>query len=625
MINCVSLKPDSPQSRSHSISSFIAIYRYPQQKRQFGQTITQDICFATFQRRRISSWKWQRSCQPVVAETRVATEKQVFHKDRVLSYQLRNARTPSRLQNLLKNREITPSLDCVCVAACATSMAQMLQNKWQIRSQYEIREEDFMLQINQLYTHLSELIERYLPTMGDREISNCLTSLARARTLGILTQTEQKTRQDEIIQKLVQKAIGLQNFRGIYLSSVLWALNKLSYKNVLYVRKLAQKVLTTKVEEYDAQAASIAVWTFAKFQIDKLNEVQAIEFVVNLAKERVQIMDGREIGNLAWGLRRLRYFDYYLLKAIAKTVKDNCFQFNTQIITNVTLLFADFGITFDKLKSADLEDLVQVLVAEFLPCFERKNCYLYSVANFIYALSLIQAPIELTQKVVDKVVERFGGENQYSEFKLDEFNQIGRAQLQYSAYNEKLVLPEELEKTCVRWMQLEAKREQASRNSFCEEVYNHIKVLYPDAVYKPLVHNEMLEVNIAIVKGDKKVAIQCISSKCFMLNLQGQMMGSTKAYYDLLKGFGWTVVIIRLQEWRRKIDYSRKSLKLIDNILNLQEKYEKLQPSDQENATNDANADQEEEVVRENQTNQDGITTQVSDSETEAQEDEQKV
>eukprot|EP01026_Neomeris_dumetosa_P056435 TRINITY_DN5161_c0_g1_i6.p2 TRINITY_DN5161_c0_g1~~TRINITY_DN5161_c0_g1_i6.p2 ORF type:complete len:287 (+),score=16.75 TRINITY_DN5161_c0_g1_i6:1249-2109(+) len=265
------------------------------------------------------------------------------------------------------------------------------------------------------------------------------------------------------------------------------------------------------------------------------NSAKAVQVLLEQAKFGVRRMNHQCIANLMWSLKELRYYDKELLLTIEDLIinpKKNL-KFTSQEVSNIILSFANFGLE-------NKEGVLYVLVDQFL----RNDKWFYQeYANLIYALAILQCPVELTQRVVNIIDQDFENFTQDK----SELKQLRRAQLIYACQNIHLVLPQDLQLSSQMLIRKENQQRSNSSLRFIKRVFDFVKSRY-QYCQKQVKECEII-VDIVIYQGNAKVALMVYTQDCFSINEPFFLLGRFSVYQSLLQWLGWKVVQVSLKNW----------------------------------------------------------------------------
>eukprot|EP01025_Chloroclados_australasicus_P052201 TRINITY_DN6078_c0_g2_i2.p2 TRINITY_DN6078_c0_g2~~TRINITY_DN6078_c0_g2_i2.p2 ORF type:complete len:233 (+),score=5.99 TRINITY_DN6078_c0_g2_i2:1452-2150(+) len=223
-------------------------------------------------------------------------------------------------------------------------------------------------------------------------------------------------------------------------------------------------------------------------------------------------------------------------------------------------------MAFSDLKLSGIEGTIKKLGNALLE-IEMHTSQTYT--NSIYALSILNAPIEIVQKFVDRLIS----DKCFSLKAIPsiQLTQLRRAQLEFKSRNMKLKLPDNLQKLCISSAQERAKQQQHMKNEFLDTMYVYFQ--QTGIVCQKMVQILDGEINVDIlVNGGKKrqIIIKVHVHKDYTMNTvnsQVKILGRSQSAVDLLKRFNFKVVSVSALEWHSKKRYKNQVVKTVRNLV----------------------------------------------------------
>eukprot|EP01025_Chloroclados_australasicus_P035500 TRINITY_DN3615_c0_g1_i3.p1 TRINITY_DN3615_c0_g1~~TRINITY_DN3615_c0_g1_i3.p1 ORF type:complete len:544 (-),score=32.62 TRINITY_DN3615_c0_g1_i3:298-1929(-) len=369
-----------------------------------------------------------------------------------------------------------------------------------------------------------------------------------ANFLWALAQLDKKD--DKLIKHLTQIVRRRNDFIVPQsISRALWALAKMGYHNEQIIQQLLN---FNKIDRnFTIQDISYILWALGFW---KYSNVKIIKNIMNIAKNKIQEMNEKDIGNILWSLNQLRYFDTNFLQIVEKKILSSQFQFSNQMIANILFTFAEFGLN-------KKERVISVLVQQFNSNNQSTPQELISV---LYALSLLNTRLEIVQNLL----EQFLIQQELTIDNLLQLVQLRRAQIQYSSKNQRLILPQNIEQRCKQGYQQHMKSISEKRIGFVSQVFRFIKLQGINCQQQVLVEDGEIGVDILIQQcGSNKIGVFAHGKGCYALNDHRVLLGKSQSAASLLRNLGWKVIQVSEYEWYKSTDYQQVVIKQIQESM----------------------------------------------------------
>eukprot|EP01023_Acetabularia_acetabulum_P041388 TRINITY_DN4032_c0_g1_i1.p3 TRINITY_DN4032_c0_g1~~TRINITY_DN4032_c0_g1_i1.p3 ORF type:complete len:229 (-),score=10.57 TRINITY_DN4032_c0_g1_i1:408-1037(-) len=172
-----------------------------------------------------------------------------------------------------------------------------------------------------------------------------------------------------------------------------------------------------------------------------------------------------------------------------------------------------------------------------------------SCINILFSMSIVDAPIESTQNILNCI------QNSDYEQNIQQlgYAQICRVWLWYESKNDqKLVLDQNIQNLCLKAAQQEAQKMIYIPNNFIDIVFLMVQKQYYFARKRVQILGGLLAIHIEVRQGEKAVAVQACTHRCYAGWPDYQMLGSTRSFHRLLGNFGWQVVEVSPFQWSQK-------------------------------------------------------------------------
>eukprot|EP01026_Neomeris_dumetosa_P056702 TRINITY_DN51956_c0_g1_i5.p1 TRINITY_DN51956_c0_g1~~TRINITY_DN51956_c0_g1_i5.p1 ORF type:complete len:536 (+),score=32.09 TRINITY_DN51956_c0_g1_i5:248-1855(+) len=449
-------------------------------------------------------------------------------------------------KKLLKNIKFNwEDMDASCVETASRSLLHFVHHQSEYKRQH----------ILTTYEVLLLLFNIHVNNMTLDQTVTCLKCLASVTEISGIR--DLLTMFNQTFQILSNRVISqLDQMTQMQVVSVLESFAKTEYKYVKYIIKVSRQAAIIAVEKfYSEEEIATALWAMSVLGV---NNLEIISRFVNQATRKIISFNSDQISKLTQGLVQLRYRDMALLARIEKLIIENQFEFTSlEAINNVTRAFAEFGIL-------QKEPILQSLVQQFT---DQKEFCAKQYAIFIYSLSLLYAPIELTQLVADQLGIRISSALKQTSLQSYNFCELRYSQMLYEARRERLNLLE-----CIVNRSIRETREAIEKSSretkypFFKDLIRQIQLQYPYSKLNGLIRNDEVRLQIQIVGKYVKVAIEVISKEQFTINEPKQLMGSQIVRNDFLKWMGYKPIMVEKEKWN-SFDYKKEVLdQLHENI-----------------------------------------------------------
>eukprot|EP01026_Neomeris_dumetosa_P074337 TRINITY_DN7721_c0_g1_i1.p1 TRINITY_DN7721_c0_g1~~TRINITY_DN7721_c0_g1_i1.p1 ORF type:complete len:561 (-),score=43.17 TRINITY_DN7721_c0_g1_i1:67-1662(-) len=467
-------------------------------------------------------------------------EYKLFQTRIYLNKNLIACKDPIKLYKIILHHKAV--MDPINISTAAVTISRLIQypEKRALRSQQDA--------IEGIYDVLLQLMKRRAKKMEAWSLSNCLWSLGKL--VDVLDVDQSKLYYITVFRELCKQVTYIaHDMTNCQISNSLWAMGKFKWKDNEQISLLIDSAIKAVYkQDVAAQDISINLWALATMEFIDVN---AIDCFIQYLKNHIEdITSSQSVSNIMWALKKLRYNDLEMFKMVEMIILKSNLQFNSQEISVILLAFSDFQMS-------DKENVLSVLVEQFL-----KNNYrnVQDYVNVIFALSLLQCPIEIVQQVLNKFVAEYG--QKLNTFSVGQLSQVRRAQLEYLSINQSLFLPQEYEQICKEARQVEMKLRVQQPYPFLSELFTFIKDKFENCQKRILVFDNELELNIEICQGENKIVILPLTKREFTSNQPQQLLGKTRSYRQLLSRLGWKVVGVNQMYWGD----SRYQEKMIANI-----------------------------------------------------------
>eukprot|EP01023_Acetabularia_acetabulum_P002613 TRINITY_DN11088_c0_g1_i4.p1 TRINITY_DN11088_c0_g1~~TRINITY_DN11088_c0_g1_i4.p1 ORF type:complete len:615 (-),score=59.10 TRINITY_DN11088_c0_g1_i4:108-1952(-) len=236
----------------------------------------------------------------------------------------------------------------------------------------------------------------------------------------------------EAYGKLADRAVQIkQQITSSGISNILWSFGKTQWRSKFHVDILSQVAVEDK--EYTSQAISNILWAFAILEYENWDVL--IQFL-ELANKMDKYFKPQEISNILWALKKLRLFDEQLITLLSNRILNASVCFKDQEISSILLAFADFSFYNEKIVYQLVFQLLNIHENGFQIQKNKKagmnmKRVAQALSNSVFALSILQAPVELSQKIVDILCFYCQPEELY----VKHLCQLRTAEIMYEMYN----------------------------------------------------------------------------------------------------------------------------------------------------------------------------------------------
>eukprot|EP01025_Chloroclados_australasicus_P011918 TRINITY_DN1535_c0_g1_i1.p1 TRINITY_DN1535_c0_g1~~TRINITY_DN1535_c0_g1_i1.p1 ORF type:complete len:348 (+),score=45.99 TRINITY_DN1535_c0_g1_i1:2-1045(+) len=286
-------------------------------------------------------------------------------------------------------------------------------------------------------------------------------------------------------------------------------------------------------------------------------EQEIIEYLLKQAKSNVHTMTGQNISNLLWALQQFRYHDQEFMEMVENILLENRLDLSTQHVSNITLAFAEFGMHTD-----NKDKVVEVLVSSFLQNPRHND---QDICNFIYAVSLLNVPVETVQRLVDEFENML--QTRHARLVNIHARQLRRAQLEYQG---KLVLSERLEQQGVdSSREFMRRRQSAPLSEFQAAVMPVVESEFGDVLMNvPLAGDEFISDIVVEGQNGKQVLIKLLTRNNYCINEPYMLTNRSQSMIRLLRNMGHEIVEVSELEWENAEGYREGVLQRIYDALN---------------------------------------------------------
>eukprot|EP01024_Parvocaulis_polyphysoides_P013750 TRINITY_DN1540_c0_g1_i4.p1 TRINITY_DN1540_c0_g1~~TRINITY_DN1540_c0_g1_i4.p1 ORF type:complete len:371 (+),score=33.55 TRINITY_DN1540_c0_g1_i4:103-1215(+) len=353
--------------------------------------------------------------------------------------------------------------------------------------------------------------------------------------------------------KILAKEMNIRDISGC-----LWALAKFKWKIRNQTNIFVEQIFrVTQEKNYQANKITLILWSFSNLQC---NNIKIIKHLVNLMKERIFDLTPLEIANGLYALYTLKYYDKQLIQLIEQFILSEQFDnARGQTINNIIIAFLDFELE-------NKEKVLAKLVNLFLN-YEKQNTQ--ELINFIYAISILNCPINQTQLVVNKLIEQ-NAENDNYKFSSAGLGQLRRAYIEYASRNQTLIFPEKLQEQAKISLQNYVKDsiKENQNNVFFDDVRQKLSTQFQISgnalIFEDCEFVQAIE--IQGLGGNQKVAVFPIKSTLFWINRPNVMLGRTKYMMRLVERLGWKTIAVDKHSWKNE-QYRQNILNTIGESL----------------------------------------------------------
>eukprot|EP01025_Chloroclados_australasicus_P008750 TRINITY_DN131_c1_g1_i3.p2 TRINITY_DN131_c1_g1~~TRINITY_DN131_c1_g1_i3.p2 ORF type:complete len:388 (+),score=36.09 TRINITY_DN131_c1_g1_i3:130-1164(+) len=338
------------------------------------------------------------------------------------------------------------------------------------------------------------------------------------------------------------------------IANSLQSLAKIQFKNQKLINLLLSELQQN--QQLQKQEIVIILWALAKLN-HEIKNIGLIQFLIDQAKLFFNQFNNQEIVILIWFLKQFRFYDHQILIEIQQLILNQKFNFNCQEICILCLAFLDLDFQLT-------DESFQILINQFSENKQIKNYQDY--CNFIFALSIFKIPINQVQKIVNQFLIQY--QNQIENIPAKNKVQLRRAQLEYISINLYLEFPTDFEQKNKESNQFKVKKSAKIPNKFIDKIYKLFQQNFDQCEKRVLVLDGELEIPILIKGKDNKklIAVHPVFVSDFFVNDQLYILGGSKYYFLLLRGFGYEVIQVDGRQWDDK-DYQQETLKKIRQFL----------------------------------------------------------
>eukprot|EP01025_Chloroclados_australasicus_P023624 TRINITY_DN23911_c0_g2_i2.p1 TRINITY_DN23911_c0_g2~~TRINITY_DN23911_c0_g2_i2.p1 ORF type:complete len:448 (-),score=15.65 TRINITY_DN23911_c0_g2_i2:59-1402(-) len=295
------------------------------------------------------------------------------------------------------------------------------------------------------YNQFIAIIEQRMDDLSGRQLVNCLWSLGMASQDPRIFIKIPKFK--EIFERLaISATTKRQDLNVIEITSAIWAISKTKISKDWYIHLLASRCAQIgenmqaqyhsfdgqtiiNQTKFDAHYISTVVWGLGVLYY---SDAEVIARLANIVRQSITKANGTNVAFIAYGLKRLRYYDEHVLDQIEYKILNNTqLNFTGDDISMISLAFADFGVG----NQETLDCLVYQLLATQIG---HINVYV----NVIYSLSILNYSVDTVQTIIDRFVEQI--DNEYGNLKKIELIQLGRACMEFESRGANLNFPLEL-------------------------------------------------------------------------------------------------------------------------------------------------------------------------------------
>eukprot|EP01025_Chloroclados_australasicus_P062449 TRINITY_DN8204_c0_g4_i4.p1 TRINITY_DN8204_c0_g4~~TRINITY_DN8204_c0_g4_i4.p1 ORF type:complete len:533 (-),score=16.18 TRINITY_DN8204_c0_g4_i4:119-1717(-) len=467
-----------------------------------------------------------------------------MQSSKILTSRLRKCKDADKVLKIIQRNK--KEMNYINIATAFVSIAYIIQQRNRRNSPKNF------YYIRTVYLELFSLTEQHVDQMQNQAVANSLWSIGKLVDIfGYNLITEDRVK--AIFSKLCKRMLCIvDKMNAQSISNCLWAMGKLRYQYDKYIYALVQ--VAQRLRDMYPQDISNALWALAVLQY---RDVQITNRLVVWAKTYITEMNGQQIANSLWALQELRYYDKNFMDLVEQQILKFDLQFNSQGISNILLAFAESGMcSQDNVVSNLLQKLTQNL---------GRNVQDYT--NSIYALSVLGCPLCTVQNLVDMFTQ------QYQTKQLTVLSELGlcqlwRAQLYYKSMNLILILPAYLSDSCKRTVQEQQQFLVQQELPFLNTVYAYIKKQGFNCQKRALVQDGQLEINILInSKNGNQIAVMTNGSVCYAINDESMLLGRAKFIIHIIRNFGYHVIEVSENEWKKGDKYKHNILEQIRKYL----------------------------------------------------------
>ncbi|KAL4427968.1 hypothetical protein ABPG75_002057 [Micractinium tetrahymenae] len=360
----------------------------------------------------------------------------------------------------------------------------------------------------------------------------------------------------------------MPDFQSQSMSNLLWGFCKLDvYPQELFEAAAAELVERFRTPElarqFRAQELSNSLYAFAQGNI--INEQLLSAFERELSASWLEIdSSGRErrvsrlddftsqaLANTLWSFANLRWYPVLLLEPITRAVGRKLAQMSPQEISNSVWSYAKFAY-----HPGPVMAQYQVEIGRRVPQFSGQ-----SLTTMLWAMAALSAThCEGFVRLVDRFVEL----ERQGCFQEVQYNQVLQAVLlaQFEMqrapgdFRPEIDLPDDIvDRALQAW---QAQQQAAKLSSFQLEVSSALGALGIEHEIEHLTAVNLLSVDIAIISGGRKLAIEVDGPFHFSVNTNSPL-GQTMIRRRLLRAVGWTVISVPYHTWYKMPPEARPS------------------------------------------------------------------
>lgn len=360
----------------------------------------------------------------------------------------------------------------------------------------------------------------------------------------------------------------MPDFQSQSMSNLLWGFCKLDvYPQDLFEAAAAELVERFRTPElarqFRSQELSNSLYAFAQGNI--INEQLLSAFERELSSSWLEVdSSGRErrisrlddftsqaLANTLWSFANLRWYPVLLLEPVTRAVGRKLAQMSPQEISNSIWSYAKFAY-----HPGPVMVQYQVEVGRRVPQFSGQ-----SLTTTLWAMAALSAThCEGFVRLVDRFVEL----ERQERFQEVQYNQVLQAVLlaQFEMqrvpgeFRPEIDLPDDIvDRALQAW---QAQQQAAKLSSFQLEVSAALGALGIEHELEHLTAVNLLSVDIAIVSGGRKIAIEVDGPFHFSVNTNSPL-GQTMIRRRLLRAVGWTVISVPYHTWYKLPPEARAS------------------------------------------------------------------